>query len=274
MLQVVGSGKTRLGTQPPQVHGAETSVERLVVVTAIPVEIERLERAELVGGRQFHVQHETAGSQHAIRLAQHPRDATPRHLVQKHRRKDEIETRIGEVECLGVHLHEAQRRAACLGAQRGIAQTGCRNVDTDHLGLRINLFPRRGVVAHRAAEIEDPPWPDVRMTPGDEAGNRLTDVIEIGAKEPEGGELETLLIDHAHGRIVAGVFLCITAGHEVDIDRAHRARHREARAQDRSMHTKATHRGLESRTPSVDGGLHHLIQQILRGDPQRRVEAK
>ena len=270
--------EARLSAQFFRLEVAERLVERLVVVRTVPIEIERIVRRELRVRRQFHMQHQAARAQYAMGLAHDVRDALLGNLVQEHRGKHHVETRVRKIERLGIHLREVDRPALRFGTRVGITQTRRGDVDAVHFGIGELVLPRARVVADGAAEIENFLWLEIRIFETNEAGDRLSDVIEVLTHQTKREHRETVVVKCTRGKIVGLVLAIVVAGHEVHVDRRHVARHLESglQRQRSALATLALRQGrgfaLERVSIALQRWKYRLPNHVLRGDAQTGIE--
>ena len=78
--------------------------------------------------------------------------------MHEHGREHHVELFILEVHRGRIHLPEIHRHAHRFRPGMGVTQHRCCNIDCRYLRVGIRLSPRQGVVADRAATIENGGW--------------------------------------------------------------------------------------------------------------------
>ena len=78
-------------------------------------------------------------------------------------------------------------------------------------------------MADGAAEVEDLGGLELRELELDETGDRLADIVEVLAHQPEREYCEAVVIQRPGRQVPLLVLAVVVAGHEVDIERRHAA---------------------------------------------------
>ncbi len=222
------------------------------------------------------MQHQAPRREYAVRLAQDPPDPAPRNLVQEHRGEHEVETRVGKIQPLGVHLPEMDRPPLRARPGERVAQAGRGDVDRMHFGIRKRVLPGAGVVTDRAAEIEDALRPESRVAQLHVACDRGPDVVEIRTHQTHRGDGEPVVIGRAGREIVRPLLGRIAPRHQMHVDRTHRPRHLEAGFEREGPERRAARefRGAvdERAALTFDRRRHDLVDEVLARDPESRIE--
>ena len=209
-LNVVFGFEACLRAQLRAVLIAESLVERLIVVIAVPIQVEAIENIHLVVRRKLHVDHEPARLEDAVGFGQGFRNRCGGQFVQEHGRKDHVEVVVREPIVFCAALMEVDVRPIRLGSRVAVAQTASRDVDAVNFGLRVLLGPGHGVVADGAANIENALWLPIGTLGLDPAHDRLTPAI-IGATQRAAGGCEQANIVIRADRNIAITFFGMIA---------------------------------------------------------------
>ena len=152
--------------------------------------------------------------------------------MQIHRCLHPVEMPVGEIQILGVHLHEFQIiRPQRLRPRMTIAQARRRGIDRDDFAIGKRQRQRHDIMPNGASQIENAPGHPSRPFALDPVDQRLPAAVAQRA-QPAARRREDAAIIIRPRRHVARAFLAmIAARHTVNVDSSLITRHRNLRVQ-------------------------------------------